>query len=315
MSGLRAVHPTESARDGGRGRRPSRPRRRVPPRPAGSPLRDPRRKRADRRLLAQAWDSLRLFTPARYNALPGMAFPGPAHSFSTKDEVADYLEAYAARFELPVRTGVRVDRLSRNGSRFVVEAGDRVFEAENVVVAMASHRSPGCLRSRTSSTRASSSSIPASTGTLRSSRKGPVLVVGVRELGRRDRDRGGQRAPDLARGKGERSCPLPDRERDCTIRLPAADVPVHRPPRADGAHADRAQDAPEAPLPRRAARPREAQRHRRRRHRTRSSRRRRAGRIAAARGRPRPRGGERHLVHGIQARLLLDRPPRLRRGG
>ncbi len=71
------------------------------------------------------WDSLRLFTPARYNALSGMPFPGPAHSFSTKDEVANYLEAYAARFELPVRTGVQVDRLSRNGGHFVVEAGGR----------------------------------------------------------------------------------------------------------------------------------------------------------------------------------------------
>jgi putative flavoprotein involved in K+ transport len=86
------------------------------------------------------WDSLRLFTPARYNALSGMPFPGPAHSFSTKDEVADYLEAYAARFQLPVRTGARVDRLSRNGTHLVVEAGDRLFEAENVVVAMASHQ-------------------------------------------------------------------------------------------------------------------------------------------------------------------------------
>ncbi len=51
------------------------------------------------------WDSLRLFTPARFNGLDGMPFPGPAHSFSTKDEVADYLESYAARFGLPVRTG------------------------------------------------------------------------------------------------------------------------------------------------------------------------------------------------------------------
>src|SRR5829696_8456321 len=50
------------------------------------------------------WDSLRLFTPARYNGLDGMPFPAAAHSFSTEDEVADYLEAYAARFELPVRT-------------------------------------------------------------------------------------------------------------------------------------------------------------------------------------------------------------------
>lgn len=88
------------------------------------------------------WDSLRLFTPARYNGLPGMAFPGPANSFSTKNEVADYLEAYAEQLELPVRAGVRVDRLSRNGNRFVVEAGDRVLEAENVVVAMASQGVP-----------------------------------------------------------------------------------------------------------------------------------------------------------------------------
>jgi putative flavoprotein involved in K+ transport len=88
------------------------------------------------------WDSLRLFTPARYNALPGMGFPGQAHAFSTKDEVADYLEAYAARFELPIRTGVKVDRLSRNGSRFVVETAARTFHAENVVVAMGSHQVP-----------------------------------------------------------------------------------------------------------------------------------------------------------------------------
>jgi len=88
------------------------------------------------------WDSLRLFTPARYNGLPGMPFPAPAHSFPTKDEFAGYLEAYAARFELPVRTGVRVDCLSRQGERFVVTAGDRRFEAENVVVAMANFQRP-----------------------------------------------------------------------------------------------------------------------------------------------------------------------------
>ena len=88
------------------------------------------------------WDSLRLFTPARFNGLDGMPFPGPAHSFSTKDEVADYLETYAARFRLPVRTGVRVRRLSRNGARFLVDAGDRQFEADNVVVAMGSYQLP-----------------------------------------------------------------------------------------------------------------------------------------------------------------------------
>jgi putative flavoprotein involved in K+ transport len=88
------------------------------------------------------WDSLRLFTPARYDGLPGMPFPAPPHSFPTKDEMADYLEAYAARFELPVRTGIRVDGLSRQGQQFVITAGDLRFEADNVVVAMANYQKP-----------------------------------------------------------------------------------------------------------------------------------------------------------------------------
>lgn len=81
------------------------------------------------------WDSLRLFTPARYDGLPGMPFPAPAHTFPTKDEMADYLETYAAEFRLPVKTGVRVDRLSREGDHFLVSADDQQFEADNVVVA------------------------------------------------------------------------------------------------------------------------------------------------------------------------------------
>jgi len=82
------------------------------------------------------WDSLRLFTLGRYNGLAGMPFPGPPRGFPTKDEVADYLEAYAARFELPVRTGVRVDRQFRYGDKLMATAGDQRFEADNVVVAM-----------------------------------------------------------------------------------------------------------------------------------------------------------------------------------
>lgn len=62
------------------------------------------------------WDSLRLFTTARYDSLVGMPFPAPPHTFPTKDEMADYLEAYAKRFALPVRNGARVERLSREGS-------------------------------------------------------------------------------------------------------------------------------------------------------------------------------------------------------
>jgi putative flavoprotein involved in K+ transport len=88
------------------------------------------------------WDSLRLFTPARYDGLPGWPFPAPAWSFPTKDEMADYLEAYAARFDLPVRTGVHVDGLSREADRYVVTAGDRRFEADHVVVASGAYHCP-----------------------------------------------------------------------------------------------------------------------------------------------------------------------------
>jgi putative flavoprotein involved in K+ transport len=88
------------------------------------------------------WDSLRLYTPARYSALPGWPFPAPALSYPTKDEVAAYLEAYAARFKLPVRAGVKVDGLSREGNRYVVVAGDHRFEADNVVVASGAYQVP-----------------------------------------------------------------------------------------------------------------------------------------------------------------------------
>jgi len=88
------------------------------------------------------WDSLRLFTPAKFNALDGMRFPAAPNAFPTKDEMADYLEAYAARFELPVRTGVRVDRVERDGDRYLVTAGDRRWAADHVVVAMADYQRP-----------------------------------------------------------------------------------------------------------------------------------------------------------------------------
>jgi putative flavoprotein involved in K+ transport len=90
----------------------------------------------------ERWDSLRLFTPRRYDALDGMPFPGAANDFPTKDEMADYLEAYAARHHLPVRTGTRVQRLTRRDDRYVVETNDRNLEAGQVVVAMSSYQKP-----------------------------------------------------------------------------------------------------------------------------------------------------------------------------
>jgi putative flavoprotein involved in K+ transport len=88
------------------------------------------------------WDSLRVFTPAKYDGLPGMRFPAPSLSFPTKDDVADYFAAYAEQFELPVRTGVMVDGIHREGARYVVSAGARRFEADNVVVATGANHTP-----------------------------------------------------------------------------------------------------------------------------------------------------------------------------
>jgi putative flavoprotein involved in K+ transport len=88
------------------------------------------------------WDSLRLFTPARRDGLPGMPFPARKHSFPSRDELADYLEAYAERFELPVRNGVRVDALARVGERFLVAAGEQRLEADQVVIATGPFQAP-----------------------------------------------------------------------------------------------------------------------------------------------------------------------------
>jgi putative flavoprotein involved in K+ transport len=81
------------------------------------------------------WDSLKLFTPAQYDALPGMAFPAPADTYPTKDPVADYLQAYAAAFDLPVRLNARVTSLTRTDEGFEVRTAAEVFRARQVVVA------------------------------------------------------------------------------------------------------------------------------------------------------------------------------------
>ncbi len=81
------------------------------------------------------WDSLQLFTPAYLSALPGLEFPGPRNRCPTKDEMADYLETYATRFDLPVRRGLQVEAITRNADRFVIIANGHRFEADNVVLA------------------------------------------------------------------------------------------------------------------------------------------------------------------------------------
>ncbi|MEN8235737.1 MAG: NAD(P)/FAD-dependent oxidoreductase [Actinomycetota bacterium] len=88
------------------------------------------------------WDSLRLFTQAFMNGLPGMAFPGDENAFVSKDQVADFLEEYATAMKLRIRLNTRVERLSRDGDRFVIDAGGTTFTARNVIVAMADYQKP-----------------------------------------------------------------------------------------------------------------------------------------------------------------------------
>src|SRR3954453_22977542 len=82
------------------------------------------------------WDSLQLFTSGRYDNLPGLPFPAAADSYPGKDEVADYLRAYAVAFELPVRLDTVVTSLARAADgTCLVKAAPDALEAGQVVVA------------------------------------------------------------------------------------------------------------------------------------------------------------------------------------
>ncbi len=81
------------------------------------------------------WDTLKLYSPAKYDGLPGLPFPGKAWSFPGKDEVADYFETYAQHFDLPVRLNTRVDRLAAHGDGYAATCGEDTILADNVVVA------------------------------------------------------------------------------------------------------------------------------------------------------------------------------------
>ena len=88
------------------------------------------------------WDSLRLFTPARFNGLDGWPFPAAPDVFPTKDDMADYLESVRARFSLPVRTRTRVTKLSKRDGTFIVDTDGGSIAADQVVVAMATYQAP-----------------------------------------------------------------------------------------------------------------------------------------------------------------------------
>ena len=89
------------------------------------------------------WQSLKLFTAGQYNTLPGMTFPAERDSYPGKDDVADFLQAYATNFELPIRLDTRVTRLSRNdGARYAAETTSGPIEAEQAVIATGPFQAP-----------------------------------------------------------------------------------------------------------------------------------------------------------------------------
>lgn len=136
------------------------------------------------------WDSLRLFSPAFVDALPGLRFPARAWAYPTKDEFADYLESYAAHFRLPVRLGTRVKRLApatganAGTARYVVTTDSGEITADNVVIAtgtfgrtplvpdFADQLDPSILQLHSSEYRRPSDLPP-----------GPVLIVGASHSG------------------------------------------------------------------------------------------------------------------------------------
>ena len=84
---------------------------------------------------SRRWDTLRLFSPAGYNDLPGMPFPRSADRFPSKDQVAAYFQEYVARFALPVQLNSAVRSLSRDNGLYVVETEAQRLHARHVIVA------------------------------------------------------------------------------------------------------------------------------------------------------------------------------------
>ncbi len=92
------------------------------------------------------WETLRLYSPAKYDGLPGMPFPADPWSFPQKDEVAAFLESYALTFELPVRMSTRVDALDRRADgTFEVHVGADTITCDNVVVATGTFGQAPCI--------------------------------------------------------------------------------------------------------------------------------------------------------------------------
>jgi putative flavoprotein involved in K+ transport len=88
------------------------------------------------------WDSLQLFTPAKYSGLPGLQFPGRPLALPDKNQVGDYLERYAEQFDLPVRSSTWVKHLERDCNRFVLYSEHVTYQANSVIVTTGPFQTP-----------------------------------------------------------------------------------------------------------------------------------------------------------------------------
>lgn len=167
------------------------------------------------------WESLELYSPAKYDGLPGMPFPARAGHFPTSAEMADYLESYAARMELPVRTGVTVSRVRADGDGFAIETSDGRYGAHQVIVASGGFRDPYVP--------AASAELAPSIRQLHSSEylrpdqlaDGPVLVVGLSHSGAdiaHEAARNGHRT--IVSGRAHGQLPFPVDGRRAALALP-----------------------------------------------------------------------------------------------
>jgi len=156
------------------------------------------------------WDSLRLFTPAGYDGLPGRSFPGDPDRYPGRDEVVRYLTHYARQFELPVELSSRVRSISRGEDGYLVELDDRTYESEQVVVATGPFQIP---RTPAFAERLDSEIVQLHSSAYRAPEgipEGPALVVGGGNTGF-------QIAAELAGSHevhlavGSRQTPLPQR--------------------------------------------------------------------------------------------------------
>ena len=158
------------------------------------------------------YDSLLLYAPARYSVLPGMAMPLPGHAFPTGQQMADYLEAYAKRFDLPVTTGVHVDRAdapATEGDTWTIAAGDRRFEARALIVATGDFthpRVPSFAKDLDPAIRQLHSSDYRNPGQLA---PGATLVVGLSHSGADIANELAAHGPVIVSGKARGEFPFP----------------------------------------------------------------------------------------------------------